>query len=95
MDRHTQKEDGYVKTENWSIRSTSQEHQRFPANYLKVEIGKEQYFLFKFYLKFLIQFVFFKYFAPFSRKLPNINSVSHIALLNHPLSSFNMADLTL
>ena len=51
LDRHTQKEDGRVKTENWSIRSTSQEHQRFPANYLKVEIGKEQYFLFKFHRK--------------------------------------------
>ena len=41
MDRHTQKEDGHVKTQNWSIMSTSQEYQRFPENYLKVEIGKK------------------------------------------------------
>ena len=52
LDRHTQKEDGHVKTQNWSIMSTSQEYQRFPENYLKVEIGKKRYFLFRFHRKY-------------------------------------------
>ena len=45
LDRHTQKEDGHVKTEYCSIMSTSQEHQRFPANNMKLGINKEKYLL--------------------------------------------------